>query len=244
MRPSRGGPRAIAPRRAVLLVGVAIAAVAFVVFSVDAVRATSSGWEREVFRAVYDGHSEWPGGDAPRDDPLFDELQTLFSFARDQRTLAVLALAASALAALRFGVRGALFSVGSFAIVAVNPVLKELYARPAPFPVAGDYAYPSGHAVGSMVIAAVAVASTYDTRWRWVVLASGAGLLFSVGVPSVADGGHWPTDVLGGWILAAAWVVLVHRLVRPAPTPAPAWSPRACMSGLRARRSPRGSRAS
>lgn len=198
-----------------LLVGVALATVAFVVFSVDAVRATSSGWEREVFRSIYDGNSEWPGGDAPSDDPLFDELEVLFSYARDRRSLAVLALAASSLATLRFGVRGVLFALGSFVVVAVNPILKDLYARPAPFPVADEYSYPSGHAVGSMVVAAVVVVATYDTRWRWPALVGGAGFVFAVGVPSIADGGHWPTDVLGGWIVAAAWVALVHRLVRP-----------------------------
>jgi membrane-associated phospholipid phosphatase len=34
-----------------------------------------------------------------------------------------------------------------------------------------------------------------------------AVFVVAVGVAVIADGGHWPSDVLAGWCLAVAWVV-------------------------------------
>jgi undecaprenyl-diphosphatase len=84
---------------------------------------------------------------------------------------------------------------------------------------AGGYAYPSGHtttaALGYVVAAALLV-----QRWpqRRIAIFSVAGLCaVAVGMSRVYLGVHWPTDVLGGWLLAVSWLALctlAYRVVR------------------------------
>ncbi|MFC8720237.1 phosphatase PAP2 family protein [Kitasatospora sp. NPDC057198] len=89
---------------------------------------------------------------------------------------------------------------------------------------ASDHAFPSGHAFTSALSAgllAVAVALTRSSATR---AATTAALLFTavIGFTRVYLGVHWPLDVLGGWLLAAAWLALgVHLLPRLPAAPRP-----------------------
>jgi membrane-associated phospholipid phosphatase len=210
-------PRRV-PRRALLVafsaVMSALAIGSFVVFAIDATSAQSAGWERSVFRALYNGESPWPGGAAPRKHPIFAQIEPLLSVLRDARVLGVLAVSIAVCLLGQRLVRAACFFGASLAVIAVNPVLKELFRRPAPFPLPGDYSFPSGHATASMAIVGATVVLAFGTRWRWVVIAAGLLLVLGVGVAGVADGGHWPSDILGGWILASVWIALVVAVVR------------------------------
>lgn len=77
----------------------------------------------------------------------------------------------------------------------------------------GTFSFPSGHAMGSMTLAAVLIALAWRTRWRWPV--TGAAGLFAllVGVSRVYLGVHYPSDILGGWSAALIWVVGLYLLM-------------------------------
>jgi undecaprenyl-diphosphatase len=66
-------------------------------------------------------------------------------------------------------------------------------------------------------------AGTGRTRWRtalWVAVISVIG----VGLTRVWLGVHWPSDVMGGWLLGATLVaaaVAVHRRWVPSASPKP-----------------------
>ncbi|MEA2398198.1 MAG: hypothetical protein QOK25_1754 [Thermoleophilaceae bacterium] len=113
-------------------------------------------------------------------------------------------------------------------------VLKPLLAHTDPFGGEGARsiaaAFPSGHATAAMSLALVAVIVA-PRRWRgWVSLAA-AGYAAAVGVGLIVRVDHFPSDVVGGFLVAAAWaastsaVALSHRqdernvIVPPLPRP-------------------------
>lgn len=109
---------------------------------------------------------------------------------------------------------------------AINPVIKDLVARPRPdlwsLPAdVSEHAFPSGHAANTaaLVGAALAVLAVgLSGRARVVALGVGAMVLLVVAGAQLALGRHWPSDVLAGWLWAGAClaVVLSVRARRPA----------------------------
>lgn len=77
---------------------------------------------------------------------------------------------------------------------------------------AQGFAFPSGHARGATVtyVAVVLVVGWQVRRpARGVRVASAAAVTAVVGVVGLSRvflGAHWPSDVLGGWLLGSAWV--------------------------------------
>ena len=62
-------------------------------------------------------------------------------------------------------------------------------------------AYPSGHSANSMTafLAAAVILAPAERRGPWAI---GALVLsFAVGLSRIALGVHWPSDVIGGWVL-------------------------------------------
>jgi len=96
-------------------------------------------------------------------------------------------------------------------------ILKVTIARPRPLaawmavPAAG-YSFPSGHTALSAVYGAAAyLLSRILRRWQSKVIlwSAAVAVVFLIGVSRVYLGVHWPTDVLGGWALAAMWLSVV-----------------------------------
>ncbi|POP80146.1 phosphatase PAP2 family protein, partial [Pseudomonas amygdali] len=60
------------------------------------------------------------------------------------------------------------------------------------------FSFPSGHAMGSMTLAAVVIALAWRTRWRWPVTIVAGLFALLVGVSRIYLGVHYPSDILGG----------------------------------------------
>lgn len=69
------------------------------------------------------------------------------------------------------------------------------------------FSFPSGHAMGSMTLAMVAILLAWPTRWRWPALLAAVTFALLVGLSRIYLGVHYPSDILGGWMAAMAWVV-------------------------------------
>lgn len=97
---------------------------------------------------------------------------------------------------------------------AVNPLLKELFARgrpdlwPPPLEVS-EHSFPSGHAANTAALAVALAMVAWQTRARGPVLVAGVALVLVVGVGQLALGVHYPSDVLAGWLWAGAWAAAV-----------------------------------
>ncbi|MGB5809710.1 MAG: phosphatase PAP2 family protein [Polyangiales bacterium] len=104
-------------------------------------------------------------------------------------------------------------NVGS-AVLSVS--VKGAFARPRPpmdlvtqVTAQGGFSFPSGHALNVMVLytslaMVVGEFGSVDARREAIAL---AGMLIAVmGVSRIYLGVHYPSDVLGGWSLGAAWI--------------------------------------
>lgn len=111
--------------------------------------------------------------------------------------------------------RSALFFLLAFwGAVGVNLISKAVFERLRPelfepLTPASSYAFPSGHAMGSF---AFWLALALITRQHWPqrqALISLPLLLFAlaVGISRIYLQVHYPSDVLAGWTLSAAWVL-------------------------------------
>lgn len=90
----------------------------------------------------------------------------------------------------------------------------------------GAQSFPSGHAVFALTYASLlvlCVAGKYlDRRGLAVAAVVGAGTVMLISVARLATGGHWPTDVYGGWLVAGGWILVLLAL-RPIGRPVLAW---------------------
>ena len=112
-----------------------------------------------------------------------------------------------------------LASVGGGAVL--SNVLKLAIERPRPDLVArlvevNTTSFPSGHATLAAVtyLTLGALLSRVEARRRAkiYVLTVAVVLTFLIGVSRIYLGVHWPTDVLAGWCVGAAWAMLCWRL--------------------------------
>ncbi|MBI3661145.1 phosphatase PAP2 family protein [Candidatus Acetothermia bacterium] len=79
-----------------------------------------------------------------------------------------------------------------------------------------SYSFPSGHALGSVIAYGVLVylAGRAFPQWRWALWSIYVMLVALIGYSRLYLGVHWPTDVLGGWVIGAvalAGLIYWHR---------------------------------
>lgn len=129
----------------------------------------------------------------------------------------------------RYRAEGAVLMIGAAAGAVVNRVLKYWIARPRPgdglLRISGIFpheSFPSGHAMfftecfGFLLFLALILLPR--GRGRTVICAFLGGLIASVGVSRIWLGAHWPSDVLGGYVIGGLLLLLMVELYRRWPT--------------------------
>ena len=164
-------------------------------------------WDSVVWRKL-DGYENSRTADAA--------LRISHLFAGTYPVVAWILIIVAVLVAFR-QIRAAFFVCAATAVILLVPILKDAFQRPPPTTSAERYSFPSGHAISSVAIVAAVVVLLWPTRWRWAALVLGSAYALVVGAAVVLDRGHWPSDVVAGWGLAAAWVAVCTLVIRPRP---------------------------
>lgn len=103
-------------------------------------------------------------------------------------------------------------SVGGISLI--NVFLKTIFERARPdlwerLVSELSFSFPSGHSAASIALALSVIGILWATKWRYTALIAGAFYVLIIGASRMYLGVHYPTDVLGGWLLGTTWVSLV-----------------------------------
>jgi undecaprenyl-diphosphatase len=103
-----------------------------------------------------------------------------------------------------------------FGGIALNDLLKLAFARPRPDAVyqavrVFTSSFPSGHAelsaITFLTIAALLAQTQRSFTIAFYFIALATFLTILIGLSRIYLGVHYPTDVLGGWCIGAAWAL-------------------------------------
>lgn len=196
------GVRRTLPRaRPALLLAVAAAFMAaFAVLATEVREERTLGIDRAILRALPHYHQQ----------PLHDIADVLLNVGGDDFTpLPWLFVAAITILLVTRGRRvEALFLVLATAVAAVvSALVKPFFPRPSLHfgPESASY-FPSGHAMGSLVVVAAVVLLNWHRERRLALVAAGGVFVILYGAALAFSREHYPSDVLAGWCLGAAWI--------------------------------------
>jgi undecaprenyl-diphosphatase len=186
---------------------------AFGVIAQNVVEGTSLAFDQKIVRALRDPDNP----SAPIGPAWVQEAARDLTSLGSMIVLLIMTCAASIYLFLARKYAAAwLLLVAVFGGIALNDVLKHMFARPRP-----DHVYqaarvftssfPSAHAeisaITYLTMAALLAQSQSSFRIGLYFIALAALLTLLIGLSRLYLGVHYPTDVLGGWCIGAAWAL-------------------------------------
>ncbi|MBL1208957.1 phosphatase PAP2 family protein [Geminocystis sp. GBBB08] len=103
----------------------------------------------------------------------------------------------------------------------VNFGIKLLFQRPRPnlwessYPLPSDFSFPSGHAMGSITFALTLLVIFWGSRYLNFIAILALLYVGLIAWTRLYLGVHYPSDIIGGWLLGIAWTTLVTLLLNP-----------------------------
>lgn len=116
----------------------------------------------------------------------------------------------------------ALIMIASLSVAPVFYLFKELFHRHRPITQYADslgvysYSFPSGHATMSfsvLLTLAYLLSLRLTTLWSRVATTFLALIVILIGISRIYLGAHYPTDVVGGWLIGGIVLLLLRGYV-------------------------------
>jgi undecaprenyl-diphosphatase len=204
------GPASGATRRGALLVA-AIAVVLFAVVAALVAAGAADAFDRDLRLAIH-------GWSAPWQEWLTPIVRAISGLGSTLVLLALCAVASLTVYALNRRRIAFSLALTLVATMLANTALKLMFVRERPEPFYGDFldshSFPSGHSAFSccfyLSIAAIAAAYARTNAQRTAIFAAAAILIAAIGFSRVYLGVHYPTDVLGGWLVGIVGVAVAR----------------------------------
>ena len=155
-------------------------------------------------------------------NPLLDQVMVFITSIGDPRTVVPLTgIVFVFLLVKRQRLAATFFAIDAAGGVALSYFLKLAFSKPRPqlWNSAIEevtYSYPSGHALGSMVIygfLSYVFAKLYP-RYSAAIYAFAVFMILSIGFSRLYLGVHWPTDIVGGYAIGFLWIMACISLLR------------------------------
>jgi undecaprenyl-diphosphatase len=154
--------------------------------------------------------------------PLLDAVMNAATFLGSSFVIPPLFVVATVLLLVAKRPGSALFlAIASIGSLLLNELMKVYFHRPRPqlawSHVQPDYSFPSGHTMNSVafyVALAVIVWSLRGRRWGAIALVAAIALTTLIGVSRIYLGYHYLTDVVGGVLAGASWLLVVLAAFR------------------------------
>ncbi len=187
---------------------------AFVELADEVVEGTTAAFDRSILLALRNAQD----ASQPFGPPWFQEMMRDFTALGSTGVLVLVTAAAAGFLSLEGKRRASLALVLSVAGgMLISQLAKMGLDRPRPdlvphATVVYTASFPSGHSMMSaavyLTLGALVARTRRIRRVKVFVLVVAVSLSLLVGVSRVYLGVHWPTDVLAGWAVGAAWALL------------------------------------
>jgi len=147
--------------------------------------------------------------------PVLDKVMLGFTFLGEPVILLIMCLVIGTWLLMR-GQRSqaTILIIAAGGAVALNTLLKVLFGRARPMlwervVDVGQYSFPSGHAMISMVIFGTIgyLLSSKFPLWRIGIISLTILLVTGIGLSRLYLGVHWPTDIVAGYAAGLVWLI-------------------------------------
>ena len=166
----------------------------------------------------------------------WEETMEIMSFFGEVLPMVTLALALFGLLLWKKQIAACFVTIMAVLSLGINPVLKMLVDRPRPteelldvWRYEGGSSFPSGHAfVAVILLGLLYYLVPLVVPWQRAVTVVRLSLIIAlalIGISRVYLGAHWPSDVIGGYIVGGLVLLLLIKLHRRLQDHAPDSSP-------------------
>ncbi len=114
-----------------------------------------------------------------------------------------------------------MFAIACLGGAILNTGLKLVFTKPRPelwhrLIVETSYSYPSGHALGSMVLYGMIayILSQRYPKFSSIIYVVAAGLILAICFSRLYLGVHWPTDIMAGLGIGLLWLVICISMLK------------------------------